>query len=372
MFRSIRLRTLAVVAAAIVALASPAGAQPKATVIASGLDNPRGLAFAPNGLLYVAEAGRGAPPESGPKTCFRGEGGEACFGLTGAVTRVGKGHPSQVLTGLPSHAAEDGSFALGPTDVSFQGVGGMYITLGLGANPAIREDVPELTSMGRLVRGRPSQNSWTNVADIAAFEAAANPDGQQLDSNPNSVLATGGGQAVVDAGGNALLWVSTNRKISTLAVFPTRQVDAPPFLDLPPGSQIPMDSVPTSVVKGPDGAVYVGELTGFPFPQGEALVYRVVPGHAPKIFAEGFTNIIDIAFDRRGRLYVLEIAHKGLHSDDPITGALIRVNADGSREILMDKGLTNPGGLALRGDAAYVSNCGTCVETGTVLRIPLN
>ena len=28
------------------------------TVVMSGLDNPRGLAFAPNGALYVAEAGR--------------------------------------------------------------------------------------------------------------------------------------------------------------------------------------------------------------------------------------------------------------------------------------------------------------------------
>ena len=38
------------------ALAGSAVAQ---TVVMSGLDNPRGLAFAPNGALYVAEAGRG-------------------------------------------------------------------------------------------------------------------------------------------------------------------------------------------------------------------------------------------------------------------------------------------------------------------------
>jgi hypothetical protein len=37
----------------------------------------------------------------------------------------------------------------------------------------------------------------------------------------------------------------------------------------------------------------------------------------------------------------------------------------------MSEGLFLPGGLALRGAAAYVSNCGVCPGTGTVLRIPL-
>ena len=57
--------------------------------------------------------------------------------------------------------------------------------------------------------------------------------------------------------------------------------------------------MPTSVVKGPDGAYYVGQLTGFPFPPGGANVWRVKPGHDPEVFKGGFTNIIDIAFDKR-------------------------------------------------------------------------
>jgi hypothetical protein len=47
---------------------------------------------------------------------------------------------------------------------------------------------------------------------------------------------------------------------------------------------------------------YVGQLTGFPFPPGGANVWRVKPGHDPQVFKGGFTNIIDIAFDKRGRL----------------------------------------------------------------------
>ncbi len=61
-----------------------------------------------------------------------------------------------------------------------------------------------------------------------------------------------------------------------------------------------MDSVPTPVVLGRDGAFYVGELTGFPFPVGGARIYRVVPGHAPQVFADSFTSVIDIAFARDG------------------------------------------------------------------------
>jgi hypothetical protein len=74
-----------------------------------------------------------------------------------------------------------------------------------------------------------------------------------------------------------------------------------------------MDAVPTTVAVGPDGALYVGELTGFPYPVGGARIYRVVPGEVvlgetPPIYADGFTNVIDIAFDHDGSLLVLELA----------------------------------------------------------------
>jgi hypothetical protein len=48
------------------------------------------------------------------------------------------------------------------------------------------------------------------------------------------------------------------------------------------------------------------------------------PGHQPTVYATGFTNIIDIAFDRHGRLLVLEIFKNGLPSGDP-TGSLVRI-----------------------------------------------
>src|SRR5690606_37600611 len=181
------------------------------------------------------------------------------------------------------------------------------------------------------------------VADVARFELAKDPDKARPDSNPNSVLAGRHGQVVVDSGGNTLLQVA-HGKIRVLAKFPAREVPAPDFLGLPPGSKIPMQSVPTSVVKGPDSAYYVGELTGFPFPQGKARVYKVKPGHKPKVVASGFTNVIDIGF-HHGKLYVLEIAHAGLLNveQDP-RGALYRVGHHDSKKLIKHDGLVVPGG----------------------------
>jgi hypothetical protein len=206
--------------------------------------------------------------------------------------------------------------------------------------------------------------------DLSGFEAARNPDGSFVDTNPYAVLSTAHGHLVVDAGGNDLLRAGNQGRVSTLAVFPQRLVPAPDFLGLPPGSEIPMDSVPTSVTRGPDGAYYVGELTGFPFPLHGARVYRVVPGNAPEVYAEGFTNIIDIEFGPDGLLYVLEITHKSLLSESP-NGALLRVGADGSAEVVARRGLILPAGLTFGPDgAAYISNCGPCeAGAGEVVRV---
>ena len=347
-------------ASALLLPAVPAAvAQQGPEVIASGLNSPRGLNFAPNGKLYVAEAGTGG---SGP--CFQGPEGPSCFGLSGSVTRIDKHGQTRVLTGLPSFAVEgSGEAAIGPSDVSFRGNGGMYVTVGLGLDLDFSKTIPELGDMGQLIRARLSQGDWKTVADLADFEDANNPTGDEENVNPHSVLARPGARIVADAGANDLLRVAANGSISVLATFPNRDV---PF----GGGTFSMDAVPTTVTGGPDGALYVGQLTGFPFPPGGANVYRVAPGGSPEVFAGGFTNIIDIAFDKAGNLYVLEISKNGILSGD-FTGALIRVNTDGSRDEIMSDGLFAPTGVALRGNSAYVTNCGICPGEGEVLRIPL-
>ena len=221
-------------------------------------------------------------------------------------------------------------------------------------------------AFGRLYEVSPS-GDLRAVADISAYEAAANPDGGGVDSNPNSVTQADHRLYVVDASGNHLLRVRDSGDISTVAVFPDRLLDAPPGLGLSP--QVPVQAVPTNVVVGPDGALYVSQLTGFPFIPGVARIYRVVPGSPPEIYADGLTNVTDLAFDEHGNLYVVEIAANGLLSGDP-TGALIRIRPDGSRETVLSEGLVNPYGVAIGPDGdIYVSNHGSSAGVAEVLRL---
>lgn len=341
------------------------------TVVAQGLDNPRGLAFGPSGALYVAEAGRGGTgpclpsPDAPPPA-------QVCFGATGAITRVWKGEQARVLSGLPSFANPDGTSATGPSDVSLLGEGQAYVSLGFGHDPALRAGSPQLSLMGKVLHlQRRHGGGFDVVADVAGVEAAENPDGAELNSNPNGIAAFGEGQVVADAGANSLILIPRHGEPRLLATFPSRLVPAPDFLGLPPGAMLPMQAVPTSVVRGPDGAFYVGQLTGFPFPVGGANVYRVVPGQAPEIYASGFTNIMDLAFDRSGRLYVLQISQGGIPNG--LDGAILRVDRDGTVEPVVTSGLLGPGGLAIGRDGAlYVTNNGVLPGAGQVLRYPVS
>lgn len=338
------------------------------TIVATHLDNPRGLDFAPNGALYVMEAGRGGGP--GAPSVPGGEGSPVYFGLTGAITRVSHGVQERIVTGLPSLANADGTRANGPSNISFGQFGHALVTMGLGRPPALRTQLGSgAAAMGTLQQM--AQNGQLKLAaDIAVFEAAADPDGNGPDSNPTGVTSEKAGSAyVADAGGNSLLKVAANGTVSLVAVFPNVLVPRPAFL--PPGpSPIPMQAVPTSVVRGPDGALYVGQLTGFPFPPGGAKIFRVVPGSTPTVYASGFTNIIDLEFDSAGRLYVLEIDANGLLAPSP-TGRLARVSPGGGSTVtIASDGLVMPAGMVIGPDGAiYISNYSASPGVGQVIRL---
>jgi hypothetical protein len=368
-----KLRVLAAVAlftavgpSAIIVSAAP----PTIDVVMSGLDNPRGLGFGPEGALYVAEAGKGGPP--GPDNCMFVRGQTQCAGASGAVSRLWKGKQERIAHGMPSYAPQpSGAGATGPHDVSLQGRIG-WITIGLGGNPSARPVWPG-EDFGRLVRMLPNGN-WSFSTDVSDHEAAHNPDGNVPDSNPYGILARSGRKVMTDAGGNDLLEVAADGTISTLPVFPAR-----------PGRAT--DSVPTAVALGSDGAYYVSELTGVPFAVGAANIYRVEPGEAPQVFLSGFTAVIDLAFGcDRSSLYVLQHA-TGPGLSGP--GALIRVATDGSRTTVASAELTSPTSVAIacgknkdaqrfasdddegedEGEVIYVSNRGTSAGVGEVLRI---
>ena len=206
---------------------------------------------------------------------------------------------------------------------------------------------------GTIIRVSPG-GTWRVVADVSAYEALANPAGGIIDSNPHGILAEPGARIVADAGGNDLLRIAANGDISTIAVFPS----------LPEG---PTDSVPTAVVRGPDGAYYVSELTGAPFAAGAASIYLFVPGSPPEVVLKGFETVIDIDFGPDGSLYVLEHASGATGFGGP--GRVIQVAQDGTRTVVIDQ-LTRPTSILVDEDGViYVSNFGISAGGGEVLRI---
>jgi sugar lactone lactonase YvrE len=280
------------------------------------------------------------------------------------------GSQERVVADLVSLGVEGtGDFALGPHDVAFDAAGNLKVIVGLGGDPAVRDPSGPLGAQGinfaQLVAVA-ADGTWTNQVDIGAYEAANNPDGGLPDTNPFGLLRVDDGYVVADAGANALLHITDAGVITTLAVFPDQMVEFPPGS----GDMVPMQAVPTSVTIGPDGAYYVGQLTGFPFPVDGANIYRVEPGGGePEIYASGFTNITDVTFDPYGNLFVVEIFTNGFLSGDP-TGAVIQVLPDDSRVVLASEGLVNPSGVTVGPDGAlYVTNFGTAANEGQVVRI---
>jgi hypothetical protein len=353
--------------AALAAPAAPAGPAATIEVVATGLNAPRGLLYDPHRQrVLVAEAGVEAG-NTGP--CgFAERGLFMCLGHTGSVLeyRESDGIARRIITGLPSTALQEGpTVVIGLHDLALRNrqLIGAFGTLG---NQPYRESLePGGALLGQVVHLK-QNGRHRPLGDIVGFidnrypgHIEANPYGLLIDQPTTIFVANAGGPG--GELGNNLLAVHRNGTVAELAQFPERPAAADP--------EVLVRAVPTAVARGPDGALYVGELSGAPFFPGEARVWRVVPGHPPTVHAQGFTTIIDLAFDHLGRLIVLQTGPDPF--DATLAGALIRVEPDGQRTVLASAGLTNPGGVAVAGPGRFylTSGLATGGDAGTLLRL---
>jgi S-layer homology domain len=358
--------------------ATPAGAVSEPQIVAEGLNNPYKMSFGPDGSLYVAEGGVGDLTGEGPCIEFP-EGGDVCLGLTGSVTKVDTVLATQerVIEGLPSLAPSDaeGNGAAGPVDVAVVGTD-TYVLIAQGGPPAARDALgPDGAMVGTLVQVD-SLDERSVFADLNAFEAANDPDGDQpesegLDTNPFAIeVNPEGGFWAVDAGGNDVLSIGDAGEVSLEALVPFGEAEAPPFLGLPPGTMIPMQPVPTSITSGAAGLL-VTQLTGFPFPVGGSNVFELDDATGDLTIVEsGFTNVVDAAQGADGSVYVLEFAAEGLLNAELPTSRLTQIRPDGTRKLLLQQELLLSNGVAVGPDGmVYVSTGSQIAGGGTVIRV---
>jgi hypothetical protein len=352
-------------------------AAPTVTVVASGLNEPKHLTFGPGGL-YIPE------PGTGGSSCVSIGGTSYCEGKTGSITLLGRSGPRKVLSGLPSGLnSAEGIF--GAAAVTFEHGKLAVLFQDTAVNPDGSTSVrgPGAEVFGKLLLTRPRSGSagWSLGPDLAAFAAAHPQDPATLggipggeavyESNPYDIVAYRGGHAIVDAAANDVLWESPKGRLSVIARLPTTPETVPAGILGPDPVDIDGQAVPTSLAVGPDGALYVGTLPGFPGLPGKAKVYRVLPGRAPVAVVTGLTTVTDLAFDTRGRLLVLEFNTGGLLAPDTNPGALLRVSRSGAVSTLPVGGLVAPAGLAVGPDGAvYVATHGNGpTGSGQVLKI---
>lgn len=349
-------------------LQASAASAAQGTVVAGGLQNPRSLTVTGDGTMYVSEGGSGgaeqlpqAPGEEGPP---------GNRGMSGQVTRIASdGTKSVVASTLPSYGSAEGT--VGPAGIIAAG-GALWMVTGGGALPAKLVPLPDEAS---LLRIDPQTGAVAKVADLGAYEQAHNPDGFGLNSDPYGLtLGPDGNIDVADAGGNTVYKVNpTSGQISVAAVIPG--IVPPPSVPIPPGGnperngKAELDPVPTSVAVGKDGALYIGLLSGGPFPRGAAKILRLGTDGKLTNYATGLTMVVAIAFGPDGNLYATEISTDfapALEGKAPGPGAVVRIGADGSKQVVVD-GLMVPNGLAFdaAGDLFVLNNTVTMGPPGT-------
>ncbi len=343
------------------ALADPEGP----VLVASGLDNPRGLVFGDDGRLYVGEAGHAGPTCTGSE----GENGPLCLGFTSRISSIvtGTGERRTVVdrlvsigtavaaTGIDGVAFDDG-YVAGIVTGSPQGVPADACD-GSSAPDCAQVVAKAKTQFGdlKLVIGKTPKTlaevgtfDYQYVVDHKATLDPDNPDFNPGDANPYGITtAPHDSWYVVDAGSNTLDLVDEDGKMTVLAYLPN-----PPG---PPDQRFPYDAVPTCVAaRGAN--VWIGTLSG--------EVYRW-NGGGLKLVADrndGTAAINGCGMDKAGNLYVANIF--GVTPETffaPHSGSVMKITPAGAvTTVAGSQGLSYPSGIAVSGHQLFVAVQSIC------------
>jgi secreted PhoX family phosphatase len=336
------------------AAVSPLVAQ-NVSVFASGFNNPRGLKFGPDGNLYVAEGGAGGSLTT-VGLCQQAAGvGPYTGDFTARISKVAPdGSVSTVVDRLPSSQTNPatGTLVSGVADVAFIR-GKLYAILaGAGCSHGLAG-----TNNG-VIRVNPD-GSWTMIANLSDFQKAhpvANPEPDDFEPDGTWYSMTAAHEVLfaVEPNHGELDAITTGGGIRRVTDI----------------SRIQGHIVPTAIAN--DGHnFYVSNLDTFPIKDGSSKIMKITPPGSLTTVAINFTTVLGLAFDSKGRLYVLENT-TGNPFPTPGTGKVVRIDGKNQTSEIAT-GLFLPTAMTFGPDGnLYVSNVGfgpPPVGLGQVLKI---
>ncbi len=368
LWRIVPALVIAVVAAVLPAASVSAGSAWTTTTVAHGLDSPRGVAFAPNGTLYVAEAGHGGD------ACTIKSGVPLCVGTTSRISRVdtASGAITPVVSGLYSRAVPNE----GITGVDGLSASGGHLFAAMTSYPQ------ELASFdcagkpadcaGALATARAQAGQLLTFTPGGTWKALAGVGGDDYtwsltntsltrsppNANPYGVVGVAAGAYVADAGANTLDWVSAAGDRTIISGLP-----------LPSPGGFPGDAVPTCVTVV-HGNLYAADLSGRLWKRNGSYTPEQVTV-ADSGGASLIHHVTGCASDGAGNIYLVDMWGR---PGPPIpagpasvanTGSVVELLKDGSAAVLAS-GLNFPNGIAVAKDGSlYVTTESTCTATGT-------
>lgn len=301
------------------------------TTVASGIVNPLGIETDSYGNIWVSES-------------------ETIQNDGKVIVIKPNGTKYDAIINLSAFVNENSGEPQGTVNLLRDG-GTLYV---LSGNYLYRADISHFKP-----GDKPLDATKLPYEDISAFVYSYPFVNDANDSHPyNLTKGPDGDLYITDAGANAIIHRKAKGVYSVLAEVPgiaNPTPVGPPFIQ----------AVPTSIFY--DGRNFlVTTLRGFPFPPGNATIYKISMAGSLSVYQNGFTSLVDLADGNSSGHIAVQYASAFNPATGfaPNTGALLWVNGSSSEQLV--GGLNMPAGIKqVNSHTWYV----TCMGDGTVIKV---